>query len=339
MSEVRYKHFQPDLIELASLLEIKDLPNIYKPESIGIRIKCMKTGLVAVNKQKGYIRSDVDYNHELLKTGKILNIFNADKITYTTLSTIAPYFRQPLEDRKVYVVCKDFLECFSEVNFDLVQYRHLIRNSMGFVKLPYPIKDSRGFMFSGFFFYCGPKSEIVNPVYQANISRSYDVTDEVIALAYIRDDFNFFTFHCLPFPVDETISIEKTYRGVQYALGGEKPGSKADTVFVDEYFEHFKLMHNLLVYLNTGKPDLREFKNPIKYQSPTSKKLTKSSKELSRSDIVEVGFGYMKEKLQHTESWTSKPHLGWRWCGTGRSQLELVPISGSIKSWKDKSEE
>lgn len=336
----RYKHFQSDLIGQANLISSSELMGIYKPENINHRIRCFRTGLLAFNKTKEYLQDGVDYNQELLKNNKILDLYEKDMITYTTLSTIAPYYRQPQNERKVYVVCKDFLDTFLTANFSLVQYRHLLRNACGYIKLPYPVTDHTGHSFSGFFFYVGPKHQIQNSKFKADIYRPYPTTDEVVIFAYITDDFLHSTFHCLPFPVDETLSIENNYKEVTFALGKEMPSLSVDNQITvkNDYHSGHKLMHNLLVYLNTGKPDLRGFINPIKYQSPTSTKLTRDSKELSRSDIVEVGFSYLKDRLQHTDSWTSKPHMGWRWCGPKRSQIEWVPISGSVKSWKAKED-
>jgi hypothetical protein len=334
----KYKHFQSDLIGQANPISASELIDMHKPENVNHRIRCLKTGLLAFNKMKGFVQEGVDYTHGLLKGDRILDAFEKDIVNYTTLSTISPYYRQPINERKVYVVCKDFLDTFLTANFSLVQYRHLLRNACGYIKLPCPVKDHIGHLFSGFFFYVGPKHQIQNPVFKANIYRPYPTTDEVVAFAYITDDFNHLTFHCLPFPVDETLSIEKNYQEVTFVLGKEMPSLTVDnqTTVTNDYNSGHKLMHNLLVYLNTGKPDLRGFINPIKYQSPTSTKLTRDSKELSRSDIVEVGFSYLKDRLQHTDSWTSKPHMGWRWCGPKRSQIEWVPISGSVKSWKPK---
>jgi len=328
---------------------------MHNPKNISGRIKLYKTQIVAVNKQKNHIEPNIDYTNEYL-SNKFFNMLSLDIGTFLATSIMSPYYRQNKEARKIYVLNKDFYNSFLEVNFDLIQYRHLIRNAMGFVKLPYPIADSDGDEFTGFFFFSGSKHEIENPNFRAIMDKPYPLSDDVVGFAYLKEDFTVPAFHWSPFPVDGTIRIEEGILNVRsISVTGNSRGLNLDGKDLEEvikqnpdvyketvtnnYPKHLKLMYNLMVYLNTGKPDLREFRNPFKYLSPTSKKLTRESKELSRSDIVEVGFGYMKEKLQHAESWASKPHLGWRWCGPGRSQLELVPISGSIKSWKEKEQE
>lgn len=95
---------------------------------------------------------------------------------------------------------------------------------------------------------------------------------------------------------------------------------------------------NLLVYIRSGRPDIREFKNHIRYNSVT-KKPHHPFADLTERNIKLVGFSWKKLPQYTTDSWYSRPHFGWRRCGINREDLVYTYIKGSHKSRKAGKEE
>jgi hypothetical protein len=206
-----------------------------------------------------------------------------------------------------YYIQKDFFDDFRRVSLEKLQFRHLPKENIGFVQLPYAVTDSEGIKFDHFWFYCGP----TKPGVEQPIDRS------VLCLGGINLDG--VPFSCvLTWPPDDNTEVLPWFASAPSTYQAQ---------------EGFRLFINLLAYLNSGQPDLRQFRNDIRYRSPNSTKPIRADSELSRSDIILIGFNYLKEKVLREGTWQSRAHLGWRWCGPGRKDLRLSMISSSTKRW------
>lgn len=80
------------------------------------------------------------------------------------------------------------------------------------------------------------------------------------------------------------------------------------------------------LYIGSGNPDLRDFRNEIKYRSSTSQTPVKKDKSLSQSNIILVGFDWKKHE---DKSWYSQPYMARR----GKNK-KLTFNKGSIKKRK-----
>ncbi len=91
-----------------------------------------------------------------------------------------------------------------------------------------------------------------------------------------------------------------------------------------------------LIYLCSGQPDLREFRNEIKYQSPTSRTPIKAHKELTEEVIYRVGFNWMKDPIYKTDAWSVKPYLRYQPCGPGLTQYRLIMVREHMRHRKER---
>lgn len=245
------------------------------------------------------------------------------------LSVIAPYLKQ--KDPKIYTLQKSFFDKFKKVNFKMIQYKHLPKEAIGFVQYPEPIKDRfSNKNYTSFFYFCGHLENIRNEHFIMRQDRSYDFVNDdsanVLAIAFFDEDYEL-NFEWRYFPLDLNMTVEDSFKNVTRSERTDK-GVKKTTIIDD----NLAIMINTITYLHSGDPDIRTIKNNIRYQSSTSQTPIKANKHLSLSNIIEVGFSYKKDKLQHTEGWQSMAHMGWRRCGTLKSQIKLVLVKGSTKS-------
>ena len=157
----------------------------------------------------------------------------------------------------------------------------------------------------------------------------------MICFSYTDQQNKMSAFHWTPVPQNENLTIKDCLIDVPYME--IKPETIDDelTLGIDvgktDYPYYLACMYNLLAYLNTGDPDLRVFKNNIRHQSATSKTPIKADKHLSPANIVEVGFSYKKERLQHTDEWQVMPFMRWQHVGDG---VKLVYVSGHTRRWR-----
>lgn len=108
----------------------------------------------------------------------------------------------------------------------------------------------------------------------------------------------------------------------------------------DEGMGIVKYITNILLYLNSGDPDLRELKKPnIPRVSKNIKKFQKKNKHKTLLDIFDVGFDYMKGITYRVSSTMVRGHFRWQPCGIGREEVKLIWIGEHPRNFeaKDKS--
>ena len=256
----------------------------------------------------------------------IINALNISEVIHTSL--IVPFFKLKKEDRKIYVLQKDFFSKFKELDLAELCFKHLPKNLTGYVELPEPIYDTDGMEIKGFFFYIGKAETATNPMWRPNQHKPYPISDSIVGFSYSDPALNINAFSWTHIPLDQNIRILDSHKDVQTVttdLSGEKYNVS------NEYPRYLAIMYNLLTYLNTGEPDIRTFRNNLRYQSPTSKKPIKADKHLSNANIVQVGFSYKKERLSHTDEWYVLPFMRWQRYGVGLSDIKLVYVRGHTK--------
>lgn len=260
------------------------------------------------------------------KQDPIIKVLNISEIIHTSL--MVPFFKTKKEDRKIYVIQKDFFSKFKELDLAELCFKHLPKSLTGYIELPEVIYDNEGMEIKGFFFYIGNVKDAINPLWRPNQLKPYPVSDSIVGFSYSDPTMAINAFSWTHIPVDENIKIMESYKEVKRVTADFSGETHEIT---HDYPKYLAIMYNLLTYLNTGEPDIRTFRNKLRYQSPTSKKPIKADKHLSNANIVQVGFSYKKERLHHTDEWYVLPFMRWQRCGVGLSDVKLVYVRGHTK--------
>jgi len=105
----------------------------------------------------------------------------------------------------------------------------------------------------------------------------------------------------------------------------------------EEGTKTIKYLTNVVLYLNSGDPDLRELKKPkIPKVAKNIKKFHKKNKHKPLLDIIEVGFNYMKGIKYHVSSTMVRGHFRWQPCGVGLQQVKLIWIGEHPRNFDNK---
>lgn len=86
------------------------------------------------------------------------------------------------------------------------------------------------------------------------------------------------------------------------------------------------ILLKMLVYLASGNPDLREFRNPIKYQSAGSTKPVRAHKDFSQLPYKVVGYNWLKERQTYVDAWGVEPFMRLQPVGPGRKEYKYVLV-------------
>jgi hypothetical protein len=95
---------------------------------------------------------------------------------------------------------------------------------------------------------------------------------------------------------------------------------------VNDHGGYVRTILTAMVYVLSGQPDLREHRNVIKKQSPTSQTPVKADKSLSPLPIKLVGYNWKKLPSYGTGVWNVRPFLRFQPCGPGRSEVKLILV-------------
>jgi hypothetical protein len=244
------------------------------------------------------------------------------------LTTVDMYIINQLVNRDIipHVFLKDFFDVLFKANINKIKWSMLPSEFNWVIRLPYPI--------------FAPAN--TNP-YGLAVS-----IDEIyVSCEKLCDELN-----------DIFIDADQQGRGDRslYFFGiatvTREDGSTYETlllktavVFLDDSFiidhEIFdtKYDHSLLffimkclVYINSGNPDLREMRNPIRYKSPTSQTAVREHKQFSIPPFNVVGFNWKKERMAHVDSWGVEPFMRFQPYGPGRSQYKYVMVKEHTRS-------
>ena len=263
-----------------------------------------------------------------------------------------------LNKGKVYVVQKDFYDKFSKVDLSNMEYQHLPQeDTYGYVVLPKEVVSPGMRPLNEFIFtYGNPREHLtdishffraylqfVNPNDDAseltgsNLDNlldeyenelTYPSKDKVVYMN-IRDLDDGFSVMPMALPKDSTMKVMDSLKLKSMTTGGEPTKKQLSK----EAIKQTMTLVNILAYINSGQPDIRSFRNSVRYKG-NSKKVVRSDKNLHMGPIELVGYNYKKPSISHTDSWGSSEHFGWRRCGVGRKDIKLVFVKGCTKTRK-----
>jgi len=98
-----------------------------------------------------------------------------------------------------------------------------------------------------------------------------------------------------------------------------------------------KYITNIILYINSGDPDLRELKKPkLPKVTKNIKKFEKKNRHKPLLDVIEVGFNYMKGINYTVSSTVVRGHFRWQPFGEGREQVKLIWIDEHPRSFDKK---
>lgn len=247
-----------------------------------------------------------------------------------------------------YIISPDFFKCFKKISLDKVQFKHLPKHKYGFVELPEPLYDKTGAQIKRFFFSTGSVNEWFNTddektlyMYKERFEQNYQHKsgeyNELVCLAWICEDGDIgYASH--PFAEGEIFLKDFLKESTFYANFLRMEGNVRQQGVTDGFSSEIAVMLNILAYLNSGDPDLRQFKNNLKYRSPNSSKVVRRDQDLSQKNMTLVGFGWKKPNLYEKESWEVGPYWARRRHGPKNSMEKLVLVAGSHRQRKSLSE-
>ena len=103
---------------------------------------------------------------------------------------------------------------------------------------------------------------------------------------------------------------------------------------LDSWIKTQTFIFNVLAYINSGDPDLREFKQPQKKDFSSSGEWNEKRKLMNWSPVFNVGFGWNKTPLYTQDEWDVIPHFRWQRFGVNLSQAKLIFIEGHRRQRK-----
>lgn len=238
--------------------------------------------------------------------------------------------------QKLFRISDDFFDIFSKVLLGNIQANALPDDLCGYCILPKKIEDQSGDSYDGFYFFSGPGEKYLGAkdwtkMMNGLSEREIQNVTKVLNFAWL-DNKGHLNYCTMPFNGDEI--LKDVFVNTKFVI--RRPVSDEmmeihQEVQDDGFLPHIRVMCNLLIYLNSGNPDLRQYRNEIKYQSPTSQTPVKKDKVLSQSEFTLVGFGFKKNPLYSKEFFVQPPYWAHRLCGPGRTQKKYMLVKGSLK--------
>ena len=203
-----------------------------------------------------------------------------------------------------YVVAEKFYSEFKHLSLDGLRFTDLPDDFIGYIDL----KDNEIEGASKFFIWIGSYEEY--PV-ETDIQHSLeDHTDICINIGGLGKNTCFATKFIIP---ETPLTIKELF-------DAENTGS-------GPLIELVKLM----IYIETGQPDIREFKNEIRYRGQ-GKKPVKKDRDLATGTINLVGFGWKKPVIYGLDSWPVKGFFRSQRHGPGNSLLKIIYIDEQVRS-------
>jgi len=257
-----------------------------------------------------------------------------------------------IKNPNYYVIQKDFLSKFLKTKLDSVRFSDLPKHLTGYIKLPIPIQDSDGDQFNHVYFFVGQDKDffqIKNWRYgtenaKANTKTetalwsalecrsSLEKSDRLIQIVLVQDPDPEFasitsekavrTFG-IRFPKDDTIAIQDLLSG---KLESDYNNNNSQVKL--GYPDYLRIVINLILYINTGDPDIRDFQNKIKIPGEKKPKPIRHSDSLSNLQVKLVGYNWKKNiiKTYSLSSWQRSGHFRWQRHGKGLSLVKLIWI-------------
>jgi hypothetical protein len=145
----------------------------------------------------------------------------------------------------------------------------------------------------------------------------------------------------LPYNKDGTLDeygLPKFYR-IDFKEGSDikEEISKYLDQFDGKNQELFSYIVNAMIYINSGNPDLREYKAPKKPENfkQRERQWVKQNKDKVMVDMTLLGFSYKKATIFGMEKTTVSGHFRWQPYDVGLSKVKLIWIESYEKMFKN----
>jgi hypothetical protein len=245
-----------------------------------------------------------------------------------------------------YVVQKDFFSKFLKTKLDSVKFSDLPAYLTGYMKVPLPIIDEDGDEFNHIYFFIGDDKDFfpikdwrygnpnaINHIKNDNEiwSSSEQLTSlpkgkRIIQIVLLKEDPDLMTSETsvrtfgIRFPEDDSILISDLLNG------------KFDSESKLGYPSYLRIVINLILYLSTGEPDIRDFRNKSKVPGEKKKSPIRTSDILSCLPIKLVGYNWKKNiiKTFSVQSWTRDGHFRWQRYGEKLGLVKLIWIDDQV---------
>lgn len=279
-------------------------------------------------------RMDADSVTQLLDVIK-------DPIWFEAVITLDGVLGQ--KDRKpdYYVIQKEFYTKFLKVNLNNLKFKHLPESFIGYIKLPIPIIDSDGSKYHHIYVYIGDADnffpstkDALAHIWRTSGNQLVDVGSKLMQVALVANAPSEYAEYSLEgeirtfgmrLPKDGDMLIEdlisKSTDTIVY-----NPMSITSSVV--GYPDYLKQIISLLLYINSGDPDIRDFQNTVKWPNQKRKPLRQSETLSTLDNIKLVGFHWKKEILKSYSaiSWEVDGHFRWQRHGHQLSLVKLIWI-------------
>lgn len=234
-----------------------------------------------------------------------------------------------------YIVAKSFFSNFKKVKLDKLQFKHLPTDLSGYIRLPEPITDDDGTKYYHIYFYIGNALKF-SPAknFRGSIGQEV-ITDTIFEVALLegetREEMKACRSFGFRFPIDGEIQLKylfakgKTINADTYTYSSGDLNPNVSEENLKEHPEYFKAVINLILYIYSGKPDIRDYQNTTKLPGKKRKPL-RHSEVYSTLDLKLIGFSWKKEVIvkYSKESWHRSGHFKWQRHGVGLSEVKLI---------------
>jgi hypothetical protein len=271
--------------------------------------------------------------HKMFLSSLIKEITSNDIMMLSFQITRLCCFPEPAPS---YVIGKDFFEDLAEIDISRVNFSFLPEKARGLIKFPKKLKDD-GFSceFDEIMFVIDDIKNIFADVPEkiSNVASEIKTSGRFLGFARHTPNKKYRSLDpwhmIIQIPLDNTVKIRDAFRWMDFKNRKISPTTLEMITFSkegDHYHDCNRLILTTLVYILSGQPDLRDFKNPIRYQSLTSKTPVRADKGLSRVKINLVGYNWKKLPRYNQAVWNVRPFPRMQPYGPGRSQLKLILV-------------
>jgi len=302
------------------------IEKLYKSQEFKTYLKTSKFR----NYYRGMTRKELFYDLSLQIEQMVSSFF------CEMYDAIAPYIKTPEPDRNVYIFEGRFFEQFSKVSVKNLTTDHLPQKGSGCIVLPRSITVKNHRLKIDEVIFSVGNNEFRRSCLMAPIDNDI-ITPNNPSYNGIKDLIKECGTATVSFAGIDTKEGSVGTCGI-FPIGNNSP-IKVDKSTIGEYgirkgtkdSSAFELVTNLMAYINSGKPDIREFRNTIRYRGKSTVHVRPEDEELSRGKVFLVGFNWLKNPVYAIDGWWSSGFMAWRMCGPGRTEPRLVYFKGSFK--------
>jgi hypothetical protein len=245
------------------------------------------------------------------------------------LSYIGQFFvREPAE---AYVFSKEFFPVLMKTRIRELSWDMIPDNFLGVFRFPAPLIDQDGDRIKEVMVCIKPREQVERDRFKI----LEGVGSRVLSLYWMTSPISGptgagFVVQVLPDGKEKIIPETWNSKFIENgwlpskAIGEDLIYKTAD--FNSEELSYVVSILKALIYVCSGNPDLRDEKNPIRYQSENSQTPVRAHKEFSQLNFKRVGWNWMKSPEYKTDAWGVEPHMRFQPYGPGRTQYRWIMV-------------